>query len=1252
MDNTVTSVGWLNSGAVVGAILYDLIPLLDPERYIGWEPARRWYHDKLDSLRRCDLLLCISDSAAREATDALGIAEERVVAISTAADEKFVDAVVTTAEIEACRRRFGIQRRYLMHSGNVEARKNFDGLIRAYAALPLALRRKFQLVLVGKVSGEGQQHLEAEAVSAGLASGELVLTGHVTDEDLLALYAGCHLFVFPSLHEGFGLPALEAMHQGVPTIGSNTSSVPEVIGRADACFDPTSKAAMTALLHRCLTDDSFYAELKSHSRVQASRFNWDSIARHTWQTYEDALLTRPVSPGRPTAARDNWSVLMASQLVAPPQAPPPDDAEMAELAQCMAFNELEVTRSKAQASPGQGLLWRIEGPFDSSYSLALVNREAARALVSLGHSVVLHSTEGPGDFPANPAFLEANADLKTMYLREAVEPAVNVDIQARNLYPPRVYDMVGRLSMLHQYAWEESGFPLEWVKSFNEHLSGITCTSVHVQKVLQDNGVTVPTAVVGNGVDHWDRVIATRGMRFPGKGLRLLHVSSCFPRKGADVMLAAYGDAFTQGDDVSLVIKTFANPHNDIAQQIEVLRKSNPRYPDVHLIEDDLSDSDLKALVEHCHVLVAPSRAEGFGLPLAEALLSGLPVITTRWSAQLDFCTDLNSWLVDFNFLPAQSHFKLYGSVWAEPDRTSLTNAMRAAYASSHDERRTMAANGRELLLRHFKWQDVAARAVAAVRDWSTRPKAPPPRIGWVTTWNTRCGIASYSRHLIEAAAQHVTVLAPRQSGLLQADEGFVLRSWLSGKERNAFGELSLTITDQALDVLVIQFNYGFYQLHDFSKFLHGQIDAGRTVIVTMHATSDPPTLAVWDENWRLATVREALARCHRLLVHTLSDMNKLKEAGLVGNVTMFPHPLWQMPQFPAASQSDQALPLIATFGYCLPHKGLPETLYAVNELRRRGQPVRLLMLNSEYPDATSRALVQQLRQQIEDLDLSTLVEFRSDYLSDIDAAESLSRADLLLFAYQNTQESASGAVRHGMASLRPVIVTPISIFDDLGEAVFRTPGIDAQRIADGLSQTLAACAERSPQALASERAAAAWRTAHDVGALAHRLINLCHALAPMKNGIHCDFDGSSRTIRSEVGEIEYRSLKTTGRPGHLLFGPYLALAPGRYMVELIWSYEIPESANCILRIVLSGGRIVICEQKVVPGVQLEPVALTLRFDLEESCGDLEIQAIVDGQVRASIRHVIFKSCDGAVLAPSASLDIESKASQESPSTV
>jgi glycosyltransferase involved in cell wall biosynthesis len=100
----------------------------------------------------------------------------------------------------------------------------------------------------------------------------------VSDDELVMLYNMAALFVFPSLHEGFGLPVLEAMSCGAPVLGANATSVPEVIGCADALFDPAVPARIAAKIQQVMADDALRARLREHGLAQARTFSWDRSA--------------------------------------------------------------------------------------------------------------------------------------------------------------------------------------------------------------------------------------------------------------------------------------------------------------------------------------------------------------------------------------------------------------------------------------------------------------------------------------------------------------------------------------------------------------------------------------------------------------------------------------------------------------------------------------------------------------------------------------------------------------------------------------------------------------------------------------------------------------------------------------------------------------------------------------------------------------------------------------------------------------
>jgi glycosyltransferase involved in cell wall biosynthesis len=305
VDDAVVSVGRFMPGATTAVILYDLIPLLNPGAYLGTDAQRRYYDNKLASLREAGLLLAISDYSRQEALDALGLAPQQVVSISTAADACFVPAPVDEAQRAALQARFGLRGDFLMYApGGFDSRKNIDGLITAFGRLPAELRERYQLLIASKTGETERMAMEQHAQRCGLAKGELVFTGYVDDATLIALYRTCALFVFPSKHEGFGLPALEAMACGAPVIGSNTTSVPEVVGLEEALFDPHDPAAMSARIAAVLRDPALLARLRAHGRTQASRFSWDHSARRALDALEQrhGALAATVEPAAPSPA--------------------------------------------------------------------------------------------------------------------------------------------------------------------------------------------------------------------------------------------------------------------------------------------------------------------------------------------------------------------------------------------------------------------------------------------------------------------------------------------------------------------------------------------------------------------------------------------------------------------------------------------------------------------------------------------------------------------------------------------------------------------------------------------------------------------------------------------------------------------------------------------------------------------------------------------------------------------------------------
>jgi len=1119
-DNVVVSIGRSVAAYPVTATFYDLIPLLNPEAYLhGNKAFNTDYASRLTHLRRADGLLAISHFAAGEAAEHLGYAEEHIgVAtlgplLSKPRDAgREGDALTALTAVD-------LAPGFLLYVGGSDPRKNLPRLVEAWCALPEALQKEHPLVMAGSMPRQDVLNLKSIAATKSAVPAQLRFLGQISDALLGHLYTACAAFVFPSWHEGFGLPALEAMAKGAPVIAANTSSLPEVVGLEDALFDPFDAADLTERLTRVLTDPAYVARLRAHAPQQAAKFSWQNTARDALNFFERTHQRKGGAPSpQPSEdAQARWRdeyperlrrlmAMLAVEIRGEPIAG--NRVELiSQVAAAIDRNEQQLQRLASRAG-GAVSPWLIEGPFDSSYSLALLNRELARALVAAGIDVRLHSTEGPGDFDPDPAFLAQNPDVAALKI-SADAARTPFPVGSRLLYPPRVDDICADLAMLHLYGWEEGELPRAWVRDFNAHLGGITTMSRYVSKVLIDNGVTVPQAVAGVGVDHWERIAPDPDYALPFKksGFTFLHVSSCFPRKGVDVLLTAWGGAFTREDNVTLVIKTFPNPHNTVREQLEAARRVFPNYPDVVLIETDLSDAELKALMCACDALVAPSRGEGFGLPIAEAMLAGLPVIATGYGGHMDFCDGDNAWLVDYSFTRARTHFEQSDSIWVEPDGEDLRHQLVAVHEATEEERVRRAAKGRERLLRDFTWARVGQRVVDSAKAWK-QPHAEQKsarRIGWVSSWNTRCGIAGYSAYLLAHFEGEVSIYASRRTPeeeldkwLLPEDGPQVARCWSSG-----FGD-DLADLREALfadlpEAVVIQFNYGFFEFPALAQLILDLKAASAVVVVVFHSTFDPPELP----DRRLKVLADALRQSDRLLVHSPNDLNRLKAIGLTDNTALLPHGVMEFARVTKPQRGQDNPPAgapfrMASFGFLLPHKGLEQLLDAVSILRQGGSNVVLHMLNAEYPAAVSREAIADIAGRVKSLGLESVVTLDTTYYTDEECLERLGRADLIVFPYQSTQESSSAAVRHAIASTAAVAVTPLDIFEDVAGAVIVLPGVAPEALAQGVQRVMA----WDPAAWQAYRQRGNdWRGAHAHGVIARRLEGQLNALCSGANG-------------------------------------------------------------------------------------------------------------------------------------------------------
>ena len=193
-----------------------------------------------------------------------------------------VDAFSATHdEVHAARTKYKLPERYFLHLGTLQPRKNIARLVQAFALWQAETGdSESALVLAG-----GRGWLFEEGWLQG--ADKLIECGYIDESDKAPLLAGALALVFPSLHEGFGFPAIEAMRCGAPVIASDTSSLPELVGDCGILVDPLDASAIAQAMQRISGDEGLRRDLSARGRLRARQFSWDAAAAQTLDAFAE-----------------------------------------------------------------------------------------------------------------------------------------------------------------------------------------------------------------------------------------------------------------------------------------------------------------------------------------------------------------------------------------------------------------------------------------------------------------------------------------------------------------------------------------------------------------------------------------------------------------------------------------------------------------------------------------------------------------------------------------------------------------------------------------------------------------------------------------------------------------------------------------------------------------------------------------------------------------------------------------------------
>jgi glycosyltransferase involved in cell wall biosynthesis len=719
-DNAVHSVGLFPSKHLTAVTFYDVIPLIQSDIYLKPNPVfEKVYREKMCHLAKANIFLAISESSRQEAIQYLHAQPDQVVDIAAAADSNFHPIKISSHDENLLRSNLGLTRPFLMYSGATDERKNHLRLIKAYSLLPSRLRKDFQLALVGRLPGHHHQAFDAQIAECGLTRSQVVITGGVSDLQMQQLYNLCHLFVFPSWHEGFGLPALEAMACGAA-----------VIGRADALFDPFDEKSIAAKMEQVLTQENFRLELKRHGLAQAREFSWEKSAQLALAKLEDTHKNRKsdtaVIPKKSTqfdlikaiSALENsptaphiWVETAKAIAQNHPKAPQLQlYVDVSELVQRDSKSGIQrVVRSvlaELLAHPPKG--YTVEPVFAvpevAGYRYARSFRDRF-----LGVSSATDAVDTCHDSPIEPK----NGDLflgLDMQIGVALAQAPYLkhlrDLGVKTYFI--VYDLIPiKIPWAYPKEWNQSELHSRWLNVLQQQ-TGVICISRAVADELKEwlntfgtkrsiplkidwfhLGADVISSTSTQGFDANSSVVQSALKQ----RTTFLSVGTLEPRKGQLQILQAFELLWEKSHEINLVFigkKGWSGENWNVDTFCQTL-KTHPENQRRLFWLESVSDEYLENIYENADCLMAASHAEGFGLPLIEAARHNLPIIARDIPVFREVAVDgayyfdgtsasslancVSQWLNKHDGMKIPSSSKISWLTWEESVR-QLLNAM------------------------------------------------------------------------------------------------------------------------------------------------------------------------------------------------------------------------------------------------------------------------------------------------------------------------------------------------------------------------------------------------------------------------------------------------------------------------------------------------------------------------------------------------------------------------------------------------
>ncbi len=514
-----------------------------------------------------------------------------------------------------------------------------------------------------------------------------LLSDIIPIEQMPQLYKATDAFVLPSRGEGWGRPYMEAMAMELPTIGTRWSGNLEFMND-----DNSFLIEIEGLVEAPPNTDVNY--FRGHKFAEPSVKHLQKLMRYVFENREEAK--QKAQRARALFA-GNYTWQKVAQMI---------------VERLTEHRTSPITKTFT-------VTW--EGSQFVNHSLALVNRELTIALTKLQKcdlNLIPYEIHQFGK-EADPE----RFDIIEERLNNA--PSKPSEFHVRHQYPPN-FNPPESGYWINIQPWEFGSLPKHWIEPMQNLIDELWVPSNHVRRCYIDSGINPEKVfVIPNGVNTNAFNPQVQPMKLnTKKSFRFLFVGGTIWRKGIDILLESYVRSFTSNDDVCLVIKDMGRESfykgQDASKVISAIQ-ATPNTPEILYLTEDISVGKIAGLYTACDCLVHPYRGEGFGLPVAESMACGLPVLVTRGGATDDFCTSETGYQI-----PAKVVYftkkEFVGQGWVlDPDRIELSKLMKYVF-ENQGEARLKGLKASEYIRKNLSWEKAADMIIERFSALRSKP--------------------------------------------------------------------------------------------------------------------------------------------------------------------------------------------------------------------------------------------------------------------------------------------------------------------------------------------------------------------------------------------------------------------------------------------------------------------------------------------------------------------------------------------------